>query len=627
MSPTPAAPPATASARRELLALATLGLLAFAAAWRGALFDRLVTAASRLEGLPVDALLVTAIVLMPALALYAWRRWREARRALVTQIEAEASLRAREAQLRLLTRQLPAFLWTTDADLRLTAFSGGGFRRDGIDPRGRVGLTVAEFFGTDDPAFPPLAAHRRALGGEPAEYPLHRDGREYEVRVEPLRDADGQIIGTLGLGVDVTAREQAAAALRESEARFRAIFEHAAIGIGIADLERRPLLVNPALARLTGRDGDAGGEHGFGSATHPEDAARDRALFAELVAGQRDHYQLEKRYVRLDGAITWGRLTTSLVRDAHGAPQYAIGMVEDITARVAADTALRAREARYRAVVEQADEGIFLFDAASTRIVEANPALRRMLGYAEAAIGDLTLYDLIAHDRASVDANIAAIGTDGHAPIGARDYRRRDGTTISVEVSATALRDGTGALICVVVRDLTARREAETRLREGDRHLREVVDHAPLILFTLDLVGVVTFARGQGLAALGLTTEQTVGCSIFVVGRRFPEVLDNVRRALAGETFDATVAIGQHRFSVHYAPLGDDHGAIAGVIGVAANSTRRLRAEAAVRRYESGLTPHEQATLNLLATDLTQRQIAERLHISYVTVRTLLNDN
>ncbi len=620
----PTVPPHRSTARRDLLALAALGLLTFALARRFALFDRLVEAGRRLEGAGVDALIVTALALAFGLTVYAWRRWREARRALAARLRAEEALRASAAHLRLLTRQLPAFLWTTDADLRLTAFSGGGFRRGGIDPRGRVGQTVAEFFGTGDPTFPPLAAHQRALGGDPTKYPLHRDGREYEVRVEPLRDADGAIVGTLGLGVDVTERERAATALRESEARFRAIFEHAAIGIGLADRDRRMLMVNPALARLTGRDGAGTGEHGFGSATHPEDAAQDRALFAELVAGRRDHYQLEKRYLRPDGTTAWGRLTTSLVRDITGTPQYAIGMVEDITARMGAEAALRAREARYRAVVEQAAEGIFLFEAEGKRLVEANSAFLHLLGYSAADLPTLTLYDLVAHDRASVDANVAAIVADGQRSIGERDYRRKDGATVPVAVSGTALTTAGGATLCVVVRDLAARKADAARLREGDRRLRAAVDHAPLILFTLDRAGVVTFARGQGLAALGLTPERVVGRSVFVAGQEFPAVANNVRRALAGETFDATVAIGQHRFSVHYAPLGDDDGAIAGVIGVAANSTRRVHAEAAVRRYATGLTPREQEALALLATDLTQRQVAARLCVGHETGRSHL---
>ena len=97
-----------------------------------------------------------------------------------------------------------------------------------------------------------------------------------------------------------------------------------------------------------------------------------------------------------------------------------------------------------------------------------------------------------------------------------------------------------------------------------------------------------------------------------------------MRRALAGEKFDALVTIGRHRFSTHYAPLFDADGAVSGVIGVAANSTRRLRAEAAVRRYDAGLTPHEQEALALFAGDLTLRQIAAQLRIGYESARTLL---
>jgi len=154
----PAAPSHTSAARRDLLALAALGLLAFAAARRFDLFVRLVAGLQWLEGTEDEALVVTVLVLASGLKVYAWRRWREARRALDDRLRAETALRAREAQLGLLTRQLPAFLWTTDADLRLTVFLGGAFRRDGIDPRGRVGMTVAAFFGTADPAFPPSLA-------------------------------------------------------------------------------------------------------------------------------------------------------------------------------------------------------------------------------------------------------------------------------------------------------------------------------------------------------------------------------------------------------------------------------------------------------------------------------------
>src|SRR6202042_76023 len=71
----------------------------------------------------------------------------------------------------------------------------------------------------------------------------------------------------------------------------------------------------------------------FAKFTHPEDAATDLQLYHSLLAGERDQYEIQKRYVRKDGQIVWGRLIVSLVKQADGTPPLAIGMVEDITAR------------------------------------------------------------------------------------------------------------------------------------------------------------------------------------------------------------------------------------------------------------------------------------------------------
>ncbi len=214
----------------------------------------------------------------------------------------------------------------------------------------------------------------------------------------------------------------------------------------------------------------------------------------------------------------------------------------------AADTppgpALPAVSRRYEAIFAQVAEGIFLFAAEGKRLVEANSACLRLLGYAAADLPTLTLYDLVAHDRPSIDANTDRLIREGRNLIGERDYRRKDGTLVPVEVSATALTTAGSAVLCVILRDLTARREAEERLREADRLLREAVDHAPLLLFTLDRDWIVTFARGRALTTLGLTAPQIVGRSIFVAARGFPAVPDNVRRALAGAEFDD---VGHHR--------------------------------------------------------------------------------
>lgn len=128
---------------------------------------------------------------------------------------------------------------------------------------------------------------------------------------------------------------------REGEARFRAIFEAAAVGIGHFTLDGRIAESNRALELMLGYTHDELQGMPFASVTHPDDLPAEQPLFAEMAAGRRDRYQLEKRFLRKNREIVWGRLNVSLVRGPGGEPQFAIKMVEDITERKRAEEALR----------------------------------------------------------------------------------------------------------------------------------------------------------------------------------------------------------------------------------------------------------------------------------------------
>lgn len=104
-----------------------------------------------------------------------------------------------EALLAMVEEQLPAGLWTTDADLRVTSIAGRAFEMIGAVPESVVGHTVTELVGTSDPANAPLAAHRRALAGEPSMYRSKRSGIDYQAWLAPLRDPYGQVVGTTAL--------------------------------------------------------------------------------------------------------------------------------------------------------------------------------------------------------------------------------------------------------------------------------------------------------------------------------------------------------------------------------------------------------------------------------------------
>ncbi|WP_030935109.1 putative bifunctional diguanylate cyclase/phosphodiesterase [Streptomyces sp. NRRL S-646] len=124
-----------------------------------------------------------------------------------------------------------------------------------------------------------------------------------------------------------------AQALHDTEARFRAVFEGAAIGIGIADLEGNILQVNGALLRMFGITDTMAYGRKVQEWTHPEDAPQTWKLYDELVRGEREHYHVEKAFYRPDGTVLWTNLTVSLLRDADGNPQYQLALMEDTTER------------------------------------------------------------------------------------------------------------------------------------------------------------------------------------------------------------------------------------------------------------------------------------------------------
>ncbi|MFB6872928.1 putative bifunctional diguanylate cyclase/phosphodiesterase [Streptomyces sp. NPDC056323] len=131
----------------------------------------------------------------------------------------------------------------------------------------------------------------------------------------------------------LTARSDAEHALHATEARFRAVFKDAAIGIGIADLDGKVLEVNDTLTRMFGGLDHHVRSHRLNEWVHPEDSPHVWKYYDELVRGEREHYRVEKPYYRNDGTVLWTNLTVSLLRDADGKPQYQLALMEDTTER------------------------------------------------------------------------------------------------------------------------------------------------------------------------------------------------------------------------------------------------------------------------------------------------------
>jgi PAS domain S-box-containing protein len=199
---------------------------------------------------------------------------------------------------------------------------------------------------------------------------------------------------------------------------------------------------------------------------HPED--RERVLAEEARTDETGKpFGIEYRMFARDGSVVWVRDEAVLVRDEEGGPLYWLGIQYDITERKRFEEALKASEERYRAVVKQSADGIYLVDGATKRILETNPALQNMLGYTAEELRGMELHQIVAHDRQSVDANVERTLREGWRFIRERSYLRKDGTVVEVEVVASAIHYGGERVICAAIRDITERKLSELRLAEA----------------------------------------------------------------------------------------------------------------------------------------------------------------
>jgi PAS domain S-box-containing protein len=171
---------------------------------------------------------------------------------------------------------------------------------------------------------------------------LHRSGERVpvELAITPIAQADGKV-GFSAFVRDISTRRAAEMALRESEERYRAAFEQAAMGMAELDPSGRFLRVNRTFCDMLGYEPDELLRMSSSSITHPAEALEDRELISRVVAAERSSQTREKRFVKKTGAAIWAQVTLSLVRDTGGAPAYLLMVTQDIESRKRLEEELR----------------------------------------------------------------------------------------------------------------------------------------------------------------------------------------------------------------------------------------------------------------------------------------------
>lgn len=252
----------------------------------------------------------------------------------------ERALALNETRFRVALKHSNVFVFNQDADLRYTWV---------YNP---PGLTEDKMIGkTDHALYSPMSAEsmtrlkRRVLESGTSEHGeveviLNGETRVFDLVVEPLTEGD-KILGITAAAVDVTSYKRIETELRDSEARFRATFENAAIGVMLNDLTGRILETNPTLRSMLGYTREDLARLTLRDLLNEKEWQASLMSISDIEHGQRRFYKQQKHYRRKDGSFVPVAVTVSVIRDGDGAVQSVIRMVEDVTELRAAEIALR----------------------------------------------------------------------------------------------------------------------------------------------------------------------------------------------------------------------------------------------------------------------------------------------
>ncbi len=296
-----------------------------------------------------------------------------------------------------------------------------------------------------------------------------KDDRSYLRRILPFRTAENGAEGVVVTFVDLTARNRAAAEQRERDACFRKIFDHAATGIAIANLDGVFVKCNPAFCKLIGYSEEELSHIQFLSLVHPDDRARNSEVLRALQSGEVSSYEIENRYSHKQGSIVAVRKFVSILPDGSGKASLLLALVTDVSAQRQALEALRQSEERMRAILKTASDAIITINKQGI-IDSVNQSTEEIFGYTQAELVGQNVSMLMPlpfsreHDgyikmfQATGEPRIIGLGREVIC-------RHKDGRTFPADLAVSQV-DHLG-LFTGILRDVSS-------LKEMQKHILEI---------------------------------------------------------------------------------------------------------------------------------------------------------
>lgn len=516
----------------------------------------------------------------------------------------------REAELGIFIEHVPLAMAMFDREMRYLQTSRQWRIDHGLGNRELRGISHYDLF----PESPQCCreTHLRALAGEAGSCrgdhvdAARRGSRTRNWEARPWHDAAGAIGGILVCGSDATAHRKTELALWESEANFRGFFERLRLGAAQIGPERCFIRVNESFCAMTGYSrGELLGGMGPLDLTHPEDREEARERINQIVDGDGESYEVERRYVRKNGQVFWVHLSISAILDPDGRFLCSAAVVEDITKRKAAQDELLRSQKLLAEAERLAKMGAGELDL-TTGAWTHSDEWRALHGCNQPL---LTTEELmrIAHpdDRPAIEKAVQDL-LEGTAPydIEHRIIRQDNGEVRLVKAYGELVRDESGRPVKAlgVAQDITEWRSMETALQEQRTLLEAMIQHLPVAVclirgsdLRLRLINPAYQAIAPGKDMVGKTLEENwpetgqdfaaICHQVLETGEPYEVVdeLNMIRRSLDGPLEPAYFS-----WSLHRIPLADNEGFA--ILNLAHETTKRWRAEAAAKQSETFLS-------------------------------------
>jgi PAS domain S-box-containing protein len=384
-------------------------------------------------------------------------------------------------------------------------------------------------------------------------------------------------------------RLKARDALSESEGRFRLLAENSTDMISRHDMNGVYRYVSPACRTLLGYEPEEMVGRSAFEFIHPEDIASVETSRSRII-NQRAAPTTLFRLRRKDGEYIWMETNSHQIIDQKsGAPIEIHAASRDVTGRIKAEEALKKTESIYQDLVETSQDLIWQCDAEG-RCSYLNPSWQKVFGYKlEEMLGKKFAEFQPPEIAARDEKGFARLMQSNTVTSFETTFISKTGKEIHLVFNSKQQTDENDRVIGTLgtAYDITARKLAESALRESEERYRTVVTNTPLVIFVTDGNGIFILSDGKGLEKLGLQPGQVVGLSVFDVYGDYPDILNALKRALAGQHYRQEVSVQDIVFDVVYTPIFDEQEKVTRVIGVANDITERKRSEEALRASEA----------------------------------------